>query len=59
LDIVYAHTFGFTTDVDPHDASVTRVHVVRANYPEGEVKINGGRYTAQADVIGVGLNWKY
>jgi long-chain fatty acid transport protein len=59
LDIVYAHTFGFTTDVDPHDASVTRVHVVRANYPAGEVTINGGRYTAQADVLGVGLNWKY
>lgn len=59
LDIVIAHTFGIPVDVDPHDAQISRVHVVRANYPDGEVKINGGRYTAQADVLGVGLSWKY
>ena len=59
LDAVLAHTFGFATDVDPHEAAVTRIHVVRANYPQGETTVNGGRYTAQADVVGVGLNWKY
>ena len=61
LDVVLAHTFGFITDVDPAEAQIGRVRVVRANEvpPQDVVKVNGGRYTAQADVIGVGLNWKY
>jgi long-chain fatty acid transport protein len=61
LDIVYAHTFAFSADVDPHAAAIEKVRVLRANAPPPEetVKINGGKYTAQADVIGVGLNWQY
>ncbi len=61
LDIVYAHTFAFSTEVDPHDAAIEKLPVVRANPPNADqaVKINGGRYSAQADVIGVGLNWLY
>ncbi len=62
LDLVIAHTFGFTTDVDPHDAAIGHLDVVRSQQnpdPESKIKINGGRYTAQADVVGVGLNWKY
>lgn len=61
LDIVYAHTFAFATDVDPHAAAIEKVRVLRANAPPPEqtVKINGGKYSAQADVIGVGLNWLY
>ena len=62
LDLVIAHTFGFTTDVDPHEAAIGHVKVVRANDPKNDadvVKVNGGTYTAHADVVGVGLNWKY
>lgn len=61
LDAVLAYTFGFTTDVDPQAAKITKVKVVRANDPaeEDQTKINGGRYTGGAMVVGIGLNWKY
>jgi long-chain fatty acid transport protein len=61
LDLLIAHTFGFTTDVDPREAAIGRVQVVRANPVDerNQIKVNGGRYTAQADIVGVGLNWKY
>jgi len=61
LDAVIAYTFGFTTDVDPKAAQITKVKVVRANDPaaEDQTKINGGRYSGGAMVLGVGLNWKY
>jgi long-chain fatty acid transport protein len=61
LDAVLAYTFGFTTDVDPQTAQITKVKVVRANEPapEDQTKINGGRYTGGAMVLGIGLNWKY
>jgi long-chain fatty acid transport protein len=61
LDAVIGYTFGFTTDVDPRAAKITKVKVVRANDPaeEDQTKINGGRYTAGAMLLGVGLNWKY
>jgi long-subunit fatty acid transport protein len=61
LDAVIGYTFGFATDVDPRAAKITKVKVVRANDPaeQDQTKINGGRYTASAMVLGVGLNWKY
>ncbi len=61
LDIVYAHTFAFSQEVNPADAQIQKLPVVRATppNPDQQVAINGGRYTAQADVIGVGLNWLY
>lgn len=61
LDAVLAHTFGFTTDVDPRAAQITKVKAIRANDPadEDNTRVNGGRYTASAQVVGVGLNWKY
>lgn len=45
-----AYTFGLTTDVDPREAKITKLKVVRANSPavEDQTKINGGRYTAGA-----------
>ncbi|MFI5300317.1 MAG: OmpP1/FadL family transporter [Polyangiales bacterium] len=61
LDATYAHTFAFSQDVDPAAAQLTPVAALRANTPPAAdtVKINGGLYSAQADVIGVGMNWKY
>ncbi|MBI2390826.1 MAG: outer membrane protein transport protein [Deltaproteobacteria bacterium] len=61
LDAVIGYTFGFTTDVDPRSAKITKVKVVRANDPaeQDQTKINGGRYTAGAMLLGVGLVWKY
>lgn len=61
LDAVIGYTIGFTTDVDPRAAQITKVKVVRANDPKAEdvTKVNGGRYTGSAMLLGVGLNWKY
>jgi long-chain fatty acid transport protein len=61
LDALIGYTFGFATDVDPRAAKITKVKVVRANDPaeQDQTKINGGRYTAGAMVLGVGMNWKY
>ncbi len=61
LDAVIGYTFGFTTDVDPRAAKITKVKVVRANDPKEEdvTKVNGGRYSGGAMLLGVGLNWKY
>lgn len=61
LDAVLAWTFGFAVDVDPRSAAITKVKAIRANDPpdDRQVKINGGHYTASAQVVGVGLNWAY
>lgn len=61
LDATYAHTFAFSQNVDPASAQLTPVAALRANAPPDidTVKVNGGMYSAQADVIGVGMNWKY
>jgi long-chain fatty acid transport protein len=61
LDAVIGHTFGFSVDVDPRAAQVTKTKVLRANDPADEdvTRINGGRYTARATIVGVGLNWSY
>src|SRR5205085_821987 len=61
LDAVIGYTIGFTADVDPAAAKVTKVKVVRANDPaeEEQTKINGGIYKGSAMVLGVRLNWKY
>jgi len=58
---MYAHTFAFATDVDPAEAGISRVKVVRANpvSDQDTVKVNGGRYEVQADLFGLGLNWNY
>ncbi|MGZ3416513.1 MAG: OmpP1/FadL family transporter [Polyangiales bacterium] len=61
LDAVFAYTFGFQTDVDPGAAQIAKVKVLRANDPPDDqvTKVNGGTYKASAQIIGVGLSWKY
>ena len=58
LDGVYAHVFASDVNVDPGDAKVPRVNPVQGN-PTATEAINGGLYSARADVLGVGLNYRF
>ncbi len=58
LDAVYAHIFTSDQTVSPSEAAIPRVNPVRGNPTAGEA-INGGTYSARADVLGVGVNYKF
>jgi long-chain fatty acid transport protein len=57
LDALYAHLFASSVNVDPHDAQIGRINPIKGNAPFEPV--NGGMYNASADLIGVGLNYKF
>ncbi len=57
FDGVYAHAFESSTYVDPHDAQIQRVNPIAGN--PSFAPVNGGWYSASADVVGVGLNYKF
>ena len=58
FDAVYGHVFASSVYVDPSIAAVPKVNPVQGNPTQSEA-INGGTYTATADVLGVGLNYKF
>jgi long-chain fatty acid transport protein len=58
FDAVYARVQGFDTFVDPNDAKVPRINPVHGN-PTPVEAINGGKYSAAANVVGVGFNYKW
>jgi long-subunit fatty acid transport protein len=57
FDAVWAHTFAATTWVDPDVARIPRINPIDGNAPFEPV--NGGRYSASADVLGVGINYQF
>jgi long-subunit fatty acid transport protein len=57
FDGVYAHVFEESTYVDPNLAQIQRVNPISGNPVKAPV--NGGWYSATADVFGVGLNYKF
>jgi long-chain fatty acid transport protein len=57
FDVVYAHLFASTVVVDPKEAQIPRINPLKGNAPLEAV--NGGTYSASADLIGVGLNYRY
>ena len=57
FDAVFAHFFTQTVYVAPSVAQVTRIDPLSGNAPFDPV--NGGTYTAEADLIGVGLNYLF
>ncbi len=59
LDLVYAHVFGFDVDVDPNSAKIAQVSPVQANPRKNPDYINGGMYSARADVLGLGLAYTF
>jgi long-chain fatty acid transport protein len=58
LDVLYAHVFGIDTTVPPDQAAVPRVNPVQGNATPTEA-INGGSYSARADVLGIGMNYRF
>jgi long-chain fatty acid transport protein len=59
FDVTYAHVFGFNVEVDPKDAKIALVSPVQATAPKRPDIINGGSYSARADVIGLGLAYTW
>ncbi len=59
FDVVYAHVFGFDVDVDPANAKLSLISPVAANPPVNPDYINGGHYSARADVVGLGLAYTF
>ncbi len=57
FDAVYAHVFASDVTVDPKDARIAQVSPVRAN-SAAPYYVNGGDYSARADVLGVGLTYQ-
>jgi len=57
LDMTYAHLFASSVNVPADDARIPRVNPLAGNAPLEAV--NGGRYAASADLLGVGANYKF
>lgn len=59
LDMVLAHAFFFTQDVDPKQAKIGQVSPVVANPSPNPNIINGGTYAANATMIGLGAMYTF
>jgi len=57
FDGVYAHLFASSVYNDPTTAKIPRVNPIKGNAPFEPV--NGGQYSATADLIGVGFNYSF
>jgi long-subunit fatty acid transport protein len=57
FDFVWGHFFANAVRVPADQAQIPRVNPLKGNAPLEAV--NGGKYEASADLIGVGLNYKF
>jgi long-chain fatty acid transport protein len=57
FDGLYAHLFASSVYTTPEEALIPRVNPIKGNATFEPV--NGGRYSASADLIGVGLNYRF
>ncbi|CAN5894285.1 hypothetical protein BH11MYX4_BH11MYX4_28820 [soil metagenome] len=57
FDMTYAHLFASSVDVSPAEAKIPRVNPIAGNAPFEAV--NGGKYAAEADLIGVGAQYTF
>ncbi|MBX3227606.1 MAG: outer membrane protein transport protein [Labilithrix sp.] len=58
IDVLFAHLFGFSEDVDPATAKVSAVNPLRGN-PVTPVPINAGKYEQSANIIGLGATYQF
>jgi long-chain fatty acid transport protein len=58
FDFVYSHVFASDVTVTPQQAAVPRVNPVMGN-PTQTTAVNGGTYSARADVLGVGMQYRF
>jgi len=59
FDGLYAHLFASSVYSPPETAKIPRVNPLSGNAGEYQEAVNGGSYSASADLIGVGLNYKF
>ncbi|MFO0616619.1 MAG: outer membrane protein transport protein [Polyangiaceae bacterium] len=59
LDAVYAHTFAETVEVPAKDARVVQTVPLNATPPKNPDYINGGTYSWDANVVGLGMTWTF
>jgi long-chain fatty acid transport protein len=57
FDAVFAHVFAQSVNVSPDQAAIPRINPLPGNAPLEAV--NGGTYSASANIIGVGFNYKF
>jgi long-chain fatty acid transport protein len=57
LDATYAHLFASSVNVPADTAQIGRVNPIAGNAPLEA--INGGQYSASADLLGVGVQYKF
>ena len=57
FDATWAHVFEFSQYVNPDTALIQPVNPIAGNPTRDP--INGGQYSATADVLGVGMNYKF
>jgi long-chain fatty acid transport protein len=57
FDAVFAHVFAQSVYVSPDQAAISRINPLPGNAPLEAV--NGGNYAASANIIGVGLNYRF
>ncbi len=59
FDAVFARVFTASVKVEPEDQRVRQVNPVLSNPPQFPNYINGGSYSASANVIGMGLAYQF
>jgi long-chain fatty acid transport protein len=58
FDLLYAHAFEESVNVSPSTAAVPAINPVKGN-PTPVYPINAGTYSAHADVVGIGMNYRF
>ena len=58
FDAGYSHVFQSDVTVTPQEAAIPRVNPVQGN-PTQTQSVNGGLYSARADILGVGLQYRF
>ena len=59
LDATYARVIATPVDVSPEEAAIGRVSPVAGNPSTSAEKINGGHYSAYANIFGVGAEYRF
>lgn len=59
FDLVYAHQFYPSVEVDPKDARLPQTLPLQANEPDQPDYINGGIYNFSVDVVGLGFQYTF
>ncbi|MEZ4440377.1 MAG: outer membrane protein transport protein [Polyangiaceae bacterium] len=59
FDATFGHIFGLDVDVDPATARVPAMLPIQANAGDSPHTVNGGTYSARANVVGIGLVYTF